>query len=201
MSAPHSRPPLERRGLLEAARFDGAVLVGTAIRFNTASEPLGDGGKAFVEMIAPEALRRLPERRDVKALVGHDSSRVVGSTKAGTLTLTTDATGLHFRLLPPDSPEGHTLVESVRRGDLDGVSFGFKVLADTWREREQPPVRVVTDIDLFEISFVAWPAYRAAGVTVEARALEHAAALVTRTGTERRSQELEALSRRLAALR
>jgi phage head maturation protease len=88
----------------------------------------------------------------------------------------------------------------VRRGDLDGVSFGFRALRDDWQEGT-PLVRILRDLDLFEVSFVAWPAYREAGVAVEARALEHAAALVARQGREARRRELQALNERLAAVR
>ena len=173
MSAP-VRPPLERRGLHEGAQLQAApdrpLLTGYALKFGVRSEPLtGPQGVEFVEEIAPDALARLRERRDVKALIGHDATRVVGSTKAGTLALTVDADGLRFRLQPPDSPEGLSLVESVRRGDLDGVSFGFRTLRDDWQDGA-PLVRVLRDLDLFEISFVAWPAYREAGVMIEARA-------------------------------
>lgn len=205
MNAP-ARPPLERRGVLEAAQVlasdAGPVLTGCAIRFNTNSDPLpGRNGSTFVEQIAPEALHRLGQQRDVKFLANHDAGRCVGSTRAGTLTLRADAVGLHFRLTPPSSPEGQNLIEAVRRRDLDGLSFGFRVLADTWREQERPPVRLVTDLELFELSIVAWPAYREAGVTVEARAMDHAAALVVRQDADARAQEIRALEQRLAGLR
>jgi HK97 family phage prohead protease len=196
-------PPLERR--VEAAHVratdTGAVVGGYALRFDTRSEPLtGPGGAVFVEEIAPQALARLREGRDVKFLANHDSGRVLGSTKAGTLILTVDTIGARFELTPPNSPAGQDLVEAVRRGDLDGMSFGFKTRADTWRDGN-PPVRVLTDIDLFEISVVAWPAYREAGIAIEQRALDHAASLVAHQGHQQRRRDLDALTERLAALR
>ncbi|AMY10576.1 phage prohead protease, HK97 family [Luteitalea pratensis] len=201
------REPLERRGLADGAQLtttdtEGpARLVGYALRFGVSSEPLtGKNGATFVEQIDSHALDRLPQRRDVKALLAHDSSRVLGSTKAGTLKLAVDTVGLRFELTPPNSPAGVDLVESVRRRDLDGVSFGFKTLRDEWREGS-PPLRLLTDVDLFEISFVAWPAYLAADVAIEARALMHAAQLVARQGRAQRRRALDALSARLAALR
>lgn len=200
------RQPLERRGLLESAQVEagahGPVLSGFAIRFNLNSEPLpGKGGSTFVEQIAPSALRRLGQQRDVKFLIGHDATRVMGATKSGTLELEVVTDGLRFRLSPPNSPDGQNLVESVRRGDLDGISFGFRALADAWRSTDVPPVRVVTDLDLFEISAVAWPAYREAGVMVEARAMDHAAAVWAEHSARTRADEIRALDVRLAELR
>ena len=205
MNAP-ARPPLERRGLFEAAQVRatdaGVRLVGYAIRFGAPSEPLtGPDGVQFVEEIAAQALARLRERRDVKFLHSHHASKILGSTRAGTLRLDVDAVGLRFELTPPNSPVGQDVVEAVRRGDMDGMSFGFRTLQDSWRDGVTPPVRVLTDIDLFEISVVTWGAYTAAGITIEQRALDYAAALVARQGREQRRQEIDALNARLAALR
>lgn len=198
------RPPLERRGLEQAPAVDttGArpALVGYAIRFGELSEPLARGQQAsFRELVRPEALRRLPERRDVKALVNHEPARVVGSSRGGSLQLTTDAIGLRFRLDPPDSPSGADLVEAVRRGDLDGVSIGFRVLpgGETWRRDVRPPVRELVDIDLFELSFVSWPAYAGAGVSIEQRALDEAARINAADQQQTRRAALLALERRL----
>jgi len=206
MNADSTRQPLERRALGDDAQLTTTddhgqlMLGGYAVRFGSPSEPLvGKDGATFVEVIERQALSRLAERRDCKALVGHDASRVVGSTKAGTLTLTVDDVGLRFRLHPPNSPDGHSLVEAVKRHDLDGVSIGFRALRDEWRTGS-PPVRRLTDIDLFEVSFVCWPAYREAGVQIEARALQHAAQLAAHYGQEQRASELDALGQRLTAL-
>jgi HK97 family phage prohead protease len=201
-----ARPPLERRGLADGAQLtadaERPLLCGYALRFGVRSEPLnGPNGAAFVEEIAPTALGRLTQRRDIKFLHSHDPSKVLGSTRAGTLRLTPDSHGLRFELTPPDSPSGHDLVESVRRGDVDAMSFAFKTITDEWRSGTTPPVRMLTDIDIFEISAVSWGAYAAAGIAIEQRAREHAAALVCRQGREQRCRELDALSARLAAIR
>lgn len=198
------RPPLERRALPHGATVDTTsarpALVGYAVHFNELSEPItGPHGAAFRERVRPSALARLRERRDVKALVGHDAARVVGSTKAGTLTLQVDSIGLRFRLEPPDSPIGADLLEAVRRGDMDAMSFAFRVLPDgeTWSRDERPPVRELTDIDVFEISFVAWGAYRTAAAHVEQRALEEAARITVAARLADRATQLRAFSAQL----
>jgi len=197
-------PALERRGMESAPHVEqtGAALglVGYACRFDQLSEPIGS--PPFREVIRPAALARLAERRDVKCLVGHDATRVVGSTRSGTLSLSVDAIGLRFHLDPPDSPTGRDLVESVKRRDLDGVSIGFRVRPDgeAWTGA-RPPVRELRDIDLFEISFVSWPAYSGAGVAIEARALHQAARIVAADRQQERWQSIAAVQSRLAALR
>lgn len=199
-----TRPTIERRGLFEAPQVrtepSGAVLTGYALKFDRPSSPLtGKGGATFVETIAPAALSRLRERRDVKFAVNHDLSKVYGSTKAGTLTLDVDAVGLRFLLRPPDSPSGHDLVESVRRGDLDGMSFGFVVRADDWQRDQRPPVRRLTDVDLFEISAVPFAAYQDAGIVVEQRALDMARSIVAADERQTRQLEIRVLEQRMAA--
>lgn len=201
-----SKPTIERRGLFEApqVRTDqgSPVLSGYALKFDRPSSPLTrPGGVSFVETIAPSALARLRERRDVKFAVNHDLSKVYGSTKAGTLTLDVDSIGLRFLLRPPDSPSGHDLVESVRRGDLDGMSFGFVARAEDWQRDQRPPVRRLTDVDIFEISAVPYAAYADAGIVVEQRALDVARSIVAADERQTRQLEIRVLETRLAALR
>lgn len=179
MTADHG--PLERRGLAESAQIEsgtgGPVLTGYALRFDSPSEPLpGRNGATFIETIDRGALARLHEGRGIKFLIAHDPGRVVGSTRGGTLRLSVDDIGLRFTLTPPSSPDGENLVEAVKRGDLDAMSFGFKVRADAWRDGP-PPTRVLKDVDIFELSAVCWGAYSAAGIAVENRAQDHAAAV------------------------
>jgi phage head maturation protease len=87
----------------------------------------------------------------------------------------------------------------VRRGDVDAMSFGFRTLRDEWRAGT-PPTRVLTDIDVFELSAVCWGAYSASGIAIEQRALDTAAQLTAHVGQELRASELDALGARLTAL-
>lgn len=145
------------------------TLTGYAAVFNTWSEDLG----YFREMIRPGAFAKSLERGDdVRALVDHDSGRIVGRRSANTLRLSEDARGLKVEMDLPDTTEGRDLLESVKRGDLTGMSFGFCVENDTWSQQtvngNVEYKRELIDIDLFEVSVVAWPAY--ADTSVEARA-------------------------------
>ena len=160
---------IERRFLtatdLEVRRAKNSTdrqLVGYAIRYNSLSEDLG-----FRELIAcgafAESLRSDP---DVRALVDHDASKIIGRTRAGTLQLVEDASGVQVTIDPPDTQLGNDLVKSVERGDLSGMSFGFRALDDAWETVDGEPVRTVRKADLYDVSVVAFPSYPDTSIAV-----------------------------------
>ena len=133
-------------------------ITGYAAKFNSETTIAGE----FREMLSPGCFRRtLRENPDVLALLSHDVGRVLGRTSAGTLELREDGTGLWFSLTPdPTTPSGQEAVGTVRRGDVRGCSFGFRVRAEEWRDGgARLPLRVITDADLFEITLTGAPAY------------------------------------------
>ncbi len=131
-------------------------LTGYAVVFNKRSEDLG----WMVEQIAPEAVdRAISEGQDIRALVDHDPSKILGRTKAGTLTLKKDAYGLRVSIDPPKTTAARDIIESVNRGDVSGMSFAFEALADSWDEKQKPPLRTVSDMNMRDVSIVTFPAY------------------------------------------
>lgn len=156
----------ERRALQDVdIQGDGELpkIVGYAAVFDSESRDLGN----FTEVIKPGAFNRaLSENQDVRAFVDHDASKILGRTKAGTLELSTDSVGLRVEITPPDTTVGRDTVESVRRGDLDSMSFGFVVRDDSWREVEGRALREIRDLDLHEVSLVSFPAYEETSVAV-----------------------------------
>lgn len=132
---------------------------GYAVRFNDETVIAG----LFREKIAPEAFdSSLRDRPDVLALIGHDYNRVLGRTSAGTLTLRPDRVGLYFVLSADEStPDGQTVIGTVGRKDVRGMSFGFTVSRETWVEGafNELPMRIVEEAELHEISVVSAPAY------------------------------------------
>lgn len=147
---------------LREKRADGpadslGVLTGYISVFNSDSYDLG----GFTEQVKPGAFAETLKSEDVVCLVNHDHSVVMGRLSAGTLRLEEDATGLRFEDDIPDTTAGRDLVVSVRRKDLEGCSFGFEVLEDTWTNQEDGTAFCeLTKVRLWEVSVgVTFPAY------------------------------------------
>jgi HK97 family phage prohead protease len=156
----------------------GMRLTGYAARFNEPSEPL-----PFIERIAPGAFKRsLKSRNDIKLLWNHDSSMVLGSTRAGTLKLMEDERGLYVDAILPDTTYGRDAKVSIQRGDVTGFSFGFTVPAggDSWNSDGNE--RTLKSVRLLEVSTgVAFPAYPSTNGTAQVRGLDKVA---QRTGID-----------------
>ena len=171
---------LERRAFVECraeASDNGRKIRGYAIVFNSLSQDLG----GFKEIIAPEAVdRTLSEGLDVRALVDHDSGKVIGRTRSGTLMLRKDSRGLRIEVEPdPDISYAGDIMRAVARGDVSGMSFGFRTLEDTWDYETEPWTRTVTDMKISEVSIVTFPAYTQTDVSVAQRSLNAARLALT----------------------
>jgi len=169
---PHTIDEFEQRdsGIAKIDVAQGRRIKGYALVFNRLSEDLG----GFREQIAPEFVARtLREGLDVRALYNHDSGVVLGRTKAGTLRLDRDTHGLATAIDPPDPINPANLLESIRRGDISGMSFSFRTLEDNWDFKSDPPIRMLLDGIIREVSVVTFPAY--ADTSVAVRSLQEAA--------------------------
>ena len=141
---------------------DGMRLSGYAAVFNDSSLPL-----PFKESIAPGAFRKtLSETPDVRLLINHEGLPLA-RTKNGTLTLEEDERGLRFDADLADTQEGRDIYELVKRGDVDQMSFAFRVIRQKWNDDRSR--RVLTEVSLADgdVSVVTYPAYPT--TTVEAR--------------------------------
>ena len=139
-------------------------LVGYAAVFNRESENLG----GYVEIIAPGAFDDVLDD-DVRALWNHDPKYVLGRTKVGTLHLEVDEKGLKVEITPPDTQWARDLMESIRRGDVDQMSFAFEVAdgGDEWVKKDGKTVRTIRRIGrLYDVSVVTFPAYPQTEVTL-----------------------------------
>lgn len=161
---------MERRNLRTEIRTDSPTKVfGYAAAFDSPTTIRDCTGRTFQETIVKGAFTRsLQEQPDVRLLRDHNPSLLFARTKAGTLRVGEDDYGLWFEADLPDTPEARSLVESVKRGDLDGCSFGFNVVKDAWTEG---PHRRLEDVTLYEVSITAFPAYEQ-GTSVDLRSVQ-----------------------------
>lgn len=137
----------------------GPTLVGYAAVFNRYSSNLG----GFVERIAPGAFAKTIQEADIRHLLNHDANVVLGRNRAGTLRLAEDTTGLRYEVDLPDTQAARDLAESVRRGDITGSSFAFRVVGDDGDEwgltEDDFPLRTIKQAALYDTSTVTYPAY------------------------------------------
>jgi HK97 family phage prohead protease len=167
---------------------DGTMtLRGYAAVFNDASVPL-----PFIETIAPGAFRKtLSETPDVRLLINHEGLPLA-RTKNGTLTLTEDDRGLYMDAQIADTNEGRDLYKLVERGDVDQMSFAFRVIRQKWSEDRT--TRTLTEVSLADgdVSVVTYPAYPT--TTVEAREALRTAIEAIKEGREITGESLAVLN-------
>lgn len=147
----------------------GRVIRGS-LKFNSLSVPLG-AYMRFREKIAPEAFDSVlnDDAREVMAYWGHDVNKPLGRRSAGTLRLSKTDTLLKFEADAPDTTWGRDAVAAIERGDVQGMSFRFRVLpgGERWEEdKDRNLIRTLTNVDLQEVSPTAEPAYEKSSASV-----------------------------------
>lgn len=135
------------------------TISGYAVKWEMKSYAMGYF-KRFKEQFKKGAFTESMTNDDQLALWSHDTSKVLGRTKNGTLRLFEDDIGLRFELDLPNSTLGNDAYETIKRGDVDGVSFGFQMQKQEWDENDVENItRSILKAKLLEISPVAFPAY------------------------------------------
>ena len=166
----------ERRSFEFEVRADqneqhGSFITGTPIVFNQETD-LG----WCREVIEPGALDRT-DLKDVRFLIGHNTemiplARSRNNNENSTMQMTVTERGMEIRvdLDTENNADARTLYSAVKRGDISGMSFMFKVDGEAWEDIESDsPLRRVTSISrVFEVSAVAFPAYE--GTDIQAAA-------------------------------
>ena len=113
--------------------------------------------------------------QDVRALINHDSTLVLGRTRAGTLTLKEDSRGLWGSVkINRDDVDAMNLYARVQRGDVDQCSFGFGIERETFVDLGGGDVRweIEKVNPLYEVSVCTFPAYEETGVAARKQQLE-----------------------------
>ena len=173
---------------VEARQADDGTMTlrGYAAVFNEASVPL-----PFIETIAPGAFRKtLSETPDVRLLINHEGLPLA-RTKNGTLTLTEDDRGLFMDATIADTNEGRDLYKLVERGDVDQMSFAFRVIRQKYNDDRSQ--RTLTEVSLADgdVSIVTYPAYPQ--TSVEAREQMRAALQAMKEGRDISPEAMNAL--------
>lgn len=144
-------------------RADSVVLDGYVNVTQRESRELSSPTGKFVEQIMPRTFERaLATNPNVDLLFNHDSNRKLGSTVEGNLDLREDNIGLRATATITDS----AVMEKAKNGELQGWSFGFQSLKDTWENRaDGMRKRSIEEMFLAEISILdKTPAYIATSV-------------------------------------
>lgn len=148
---------------------DDKYIEGYFVVFNSIYE-MWDGA---TESIAPGAFDNTLSD-DIRALVNHDSTLVLGRTAAHTLELTQDERGLFGRIkINPNDSDAMNLYARVQRGDVSQCSFGFDILSEETDFRDDGSVHwTITDVKLYEVSCCTFPAYEATSINARKRDYE-----------------------------
>ena len=117
---------------------------------------------AFTEVIRSGAFNAA-DMADVVALFNHDGNYVLGRTTSGTLELAVDDVGLRYSVVLPESPQGMSVYESIRRGDITQSSWAFIVETQGWKPKGEEGrdinLREITGIKkVYDVSPVTYPA-------------------------------------------
>jgi HK97 family phage prohead protease len=142
----------------------GPIIEGYAAMFDSPSVDFGQ----FREQITRGAFGPVLDN-DVRALYNHDPNYVLGRSGANTLTMEQDERGLKVRITPPDTAWARDLLYSMKRGDINQMSFAFSVDEDgqMWDYRATPPLRTINRFaKLYDVSVVTYPAYEATAAHV-----------------------------------
>jgi Escherichia/Staphylococcus phage prohead protease len=184
----YERVDVELRG----AKLDGNKLSGVAHTFG--KRTLRDGQ---YEEFAPTAFNKILKdpTTDARAFVNHNPDLLLGRQSAGTLRVDAQEDGVHFSIDLPNTSYANDLKESVRRGDMDGASFGF--MPGKWVmsfAQDGIPVRTHTEVEQFiDLGPVALPAF--AGTGLQLRSLKLAKSESTRSQLVRIRHKMRGIGR------
>ncbi|MFI4738703.1 HK97 family phage prohead protease [Listeria monocytogenes] len=131
---------METRSLESVESKEENSIAGYALKYNSLSEDLG----GYKEIISPNALNGV-DLSDVRALINHDRNQCIGRTKAGTLMLKNDSTGLGFVCTLPGTSFARDLKENIKAGNISQCSFKFRTTENgvSWKRSK--------DVTTFEL--------------------------------------------------
>lgn len=124
----------------------------------------------MTESVAPGAFTNTIAD-DIRALVNHDTTLVLGRTSVKTLELQQDERGLWGKItINPNDRDAMNLYERVKRGDVSQCSFGFDIVDEESEYREDGSIHwTIKEVKLYEVSCVTFPAYSETSISARAK--------------------------------
>jgi HK97 family phage prohead protease len=152
----------------EPAGDSGLTLTGVPIVYDTPTVIDSPAGR-YTEIIRRGALDSA-DLTDARLLYNHDLTKVPLARTPKTMTLERGPAGLNMAAVLPDTEEARSVYTAVKRGDLSGMSFAFKIPQGGDRWNRETRTREILKIEkVYEISIVPFPAYPE--TSVEARSV------------------------------
>lgn len=151
-----------------SANAEALTLVGRPIVYDVQTV-INDPSGSFTEIIRNGALDET-DLTDARLLYNHDLNKIPLAKTPKTMQLIKDSAGLKMVAHLPDTEEAKSVYTAVKRGDLSGMSFAFKVPKGGDKCDPKTNTREILKIEkVYEISIVPFPAYPQ--TSVEARAV------------------------------
>lgn len=140
-----------------------AVITGEPIVFNQPTDICG----WFEEVIVPEAISE-DVLRDVAFFYNHDlNTKPHARTRTGKLRFEITPSGVNMTAdVNLDRSDTNDLYLAIRDGDIDGMSFMFRIEKEEWSRMDTDyPLRTITKIGYVqEVSAVNYPAYESTSI-------------------------------------
>lgn len=165
---------------------ESRTIEGYAVVFNERSVFLPDWnkGRMVEEVMMPGSITDdLIATSDVVANINHDNARMVARSVNGdgSLSLSVDERGLKFSFEAPQTNDGETVLQGVRRGDFRGCSFAYSCDENEdvrYDKNETDPKALTRYVErvsgLYDVSVVLHPAYPQTNVESRAAVLDDA---------------------------
>lgn len=188
----------ERRNLslaryeVREARDDGSIpFVGHAAVFSTPAL-IGGWFDEWKEQVLPGAFRKTINEADIRMLINHDANFVLARNRAGTLHLEEDGIGLAAEADMAPTSYGKDLAVSLERKDVNQMSIAFQVVKEEWDWEQDPALRSIQEVKLFDVSVVTYPAFVETDAALRSAGFENIARLAG-LDTEARGRLLRGL--------
>lgn len=179
---------------IRADDSDKGIITGVPIVFERETI-IHDWAGEYKEIIDRNALNKT-DLKDVRLFVNHDTNKITlarSKNGKGTMQLSVEDDGLHIQaeLDIENNVEAKSLYSAVKRGDMDGMSFMFRIDGEEWLDLDKDvPTRRITSISIVhEVSVVNFPAYQQ--TSVNARSSKESETSVLAEARKRFSEETE----------